>query len=55
MVKQFGFIFQTPKEMKRDTQEKEHHAERKKVRRSAHEISKQIKEKPKFWMGKRVK
>ncbi|KAL8582117.1 hypothetical protein ACOMHN_004037 [Nucella lapillus] len=33
----------------------EHKGERRKVRRSAADISKQIKAKPKFWMGQRVK
>ncbi|XP_014775081.1 nucleolar protein 10 isoform X1 [Octopus bimaculoides] len=33
---------------------KEHHLERKKLRRSAHDITRNFKSKPKFWMGKRV-
>lgn len=33
---------------------KEHQLERRKIRRSAGDITKQLKSKPKFWMGKRV-
>lgn len=54
--KELTFIFNRSKrELRQEAEQKEHHVERRKLRRSAHEISKQIKDKPKFWMGKRVK
>lgn len=54
--KELTFTFKpSKKELQREAEEKEHHAERRKIRRSAHEISKQIKDRPRFWMGKRVR
>lgn len=43
------------KELRQESQQREHHAERRKIRRSAGEITKGLKQKPKFWMGQRVK
>ncbi|WAR24779.1 NOL10-like protein, partial [Mya arenaria] len=43
------------KEIRKESEQKVHMAERKKVRRSAGAITKGIKERPKFWMGQRVK
>ena len=53
MVIVFLFV-QSKKDIRKFAEERDHKIERRKVRRSAHEISKTIKEKPKFWMGKRV-
>ncbi|KAH3831940.1 nucleolar protein 10-like [Dreissena polymorpha] len=43
------------KDQKRVIEQREHTAERKKLRRSAGEITKGFKQPPKFWMGQRVK
>ena len=48
-------MFQGRKEIRQESDLKEHMKERKQSRRSAGEITKGFKEKPKFWMGKRVK
>ncbi|OWF53780.1 nucleolar protein 10-like [Mizuhopecten yessoensis] len=42
------------RESRRQKANKEHYEERKKLRRTAGEISKEFKEKPKYWMGKKV-
>lgn len=42
------------KETSEKDKAKMHHIERKKIRRTAHEITRTFKNKPKFWMGKRV-
>lgn len=47
--------FQSQKEIKRQEEYQAHRKERKEVRRSAGEITKGLKQKPKYWMGKRVK
>lgn len=39
---------------KHQIEEKQHHAERKKLRRSAGHLSTNTKQPPKFWLGKRV-
>ncbi|XP_053394245.1 nucleolar protein 10-like [Mercenaria mercenaria] len=43
------------KELRQENEQREHNAERRKIRRSAGEITKGLKQKPKFWMGQRVK
>lgn len=43
------------REMKNQQKSREHHKERKNIRRSAGDITKTLKQKPKFWLGKRVK
>ncbi|XP_064605432.1 LOW QUALITY PROTEIN: nucleolar protein 10-like [Liolophura sinensis] len=54
--KELTFSLKKPKtESRRQLLSKQHHAERRKIRRSAADISKGFKTKPKFWMGKRVK
>ncbi|XP_052774034.1 nucleolar protein 10-like [Mya arenaria] len=54
--KQMQFIMSKgKKEIRKESEQKVHMAERKKVRRSAGAITKGIKERPKFWMGQRVK
>ncbi|GAB1601072.1 nucleolar protein 10-like [Argonauta hians] len=52
------FSFSLKKDEKEEMEHKkrkEHHMERKKLRRSAHTITRNFKSKPKFWMGKRVR
>lgn len=51
----FSIQFQSQKEIKRQEEYQAHRKERKEVRRSAGEITKGLKQKPKYWMGKRVK
>ncbi|CAH1775195.1 unnamed protein product [Owenia fusiformis] len=42
------------KEKTKKMEMQQHHAERRKIRRSAHEITKTSKPQPKYWMGKKV-
>lgn len=54
--KELTFKFKkNEKESKRQLENRLHHQERKKIRRSAGDIVKDVKQKPKYWMGKRVK
>ncbi|XP_076087501.1 nucleolar protein 10-like [Mytilus galloprovincialis] len=54
--KEMTFKFKkSQKELKRQEEYQAHRRERKQVRRSAGEITKELKQKPKYWMGKRVK
>lgn len=54
--KEMTFKFKkSQKEIKRQEEYQAHRKERKEVRRSAGEITKGLKQKPKYWMGKRVK
>lgn len=54
--KELTFKFKkNEKESKRQLENRLHHQERKKIRRSAGDIVKNVKQKPKYWMGKRVK
>lgn len=54
--REMTFTFKkSEREVKQQQQSREHHKERKSIRRSAGDITKTLKQKPKFWLGKRVK
>jgi hypothetical protein len=50
----FFCVLQDSRSEQKAKQMKEHQLERRKIRRSAGDITKQLKTRPKFWMGKRV-
>ncbi|XP_048256625.1 nucleolar protein 10-like isoform X1 [Haliotis rufescens] len=53
--KEMTFTFKkSAHQRKKETLQQEHQTERRQIGRSAKEISKKIRTKPKFWMGKRV-
>ncbi|XP_062591859.1 nucleolar protein 10-like [Saccostrea cucullata] len=54
--RELTFTFKkSEREISRQQKSREHHKERKNIRRSAGDITKTLKQKPKFWLGKRVK
>uniref|UniRef100_A0A8W8K4R8 Nucleolar protein 10-like N-terminal domain-containing protein n=1 Tax=Magallana gigas TaxID=29159 RepID=A0A8W8K4R8_MAGGI len=54
--REMTFTFKkSEREVRQQQQSREHHKERKNIRRSAGDITKTLKQKPKFWLGKRVK
>lgn len=54
--REMTFTFKkSEREVRQQQQSREHHKERKSIRRSAGDITKTLKQKPKFWLGKRVK